>query len=57
MLNKAANAMSAFVRKYLPDAFVIAIVLTLLTIILGMVVEGKNVVEMVGYWETVFGFF
>ena len=50
MFNKLANAMSAFVKKFLPDAFVIAIVLTLLTMILGMVVEGKNLAEMIGFW-------
>ncbi len=50
MFNKLANAMSAFVRKFLPDAFVIAIGLTLLTMILGIVVEGKSIVEMVDFW-------
>ncbi len=50
LFNKLANAMSTFVKRFLPDAFVIAIVLTLLTMILGMVVEGKNLSEMIGFW-------
>ena len=50
MFNKLANGMSAFVRKYLPDAFVIAIILTILTMVLGIAVEGKNLFEMIGFW-------
>lgn len=37
-------------RKYLPDPFVFAIVLTILTIVLGVILEGKTPVEMVQYW-------
>jgi len=50
LFNKLANAMSSFVRKFLPDAFVIAIGLTLLTMVLGIVVEGKSIVEMIDFW-------
>lgn len=37
-------------RKYLPDPFVFAIVLTILTIVLGVILEGKTPFEMVQYW-------
>jgi short-chain fatty acids transporter len=50
MFNKLADAMSTFVKKYLPDAFAIAIFLTLLTMLLGVLLEGKNIGEMIAFW-------
>lgn len=41
---------TVLMRKYLPDPFVFVILLTALTVILGIVLEGKSVVQMTGYW-------
>lgn len=41
---------TALMRKYLPDPFVFAIVLTLLTLVLGVVLQGKSVFQMVQFW-------
>ena len=41
---------TTLMRKYLPDPFVFAIVLTLLTMVLGIVLQGKSVFQMVQYW-------
>ena len=41
---------TALMRKYLPDPFVFAIGLTLLTLVLGVVLQGKSVFQMVQFW-------
>ena len=56
-LNKMAEGMSSFVKRYLPDAFVIAIILTLLVMILGVAVEKKSIAEMVDFWGSGFWVF
>lgn len=45
-----SDVFSAIVKKYMPDPFIFAILLTAITILLGVFVEGKTPVEMVGYW-------
>ena len=41
---------SKIARKYLPDAFIFAIILTILTFILGMVVEDASFIQMTSYF-------
>ncbi len=52
--NSVLQALSAFfarvMRRYLPDPFVFAIVLTFVTLILGLVFQHKTVGDMVIYW-------
>ncbi|MEC5422915.1 short-chain fatty acid transporter [Virgibacillus sp. C22-A2] len=38
------------VQRYLPDAFLFAIILTLVVFVLGILFTGSSPVEMVGYW-------
>lgn len=50
LLGGITNFFTQIMRKWLPDPFIFAILLTLLTIILGMVIEGKSVLDMGVYW-------
>lgn len=36
-------------KKYLPDAFIFAVILAIIVFVLGMVVEGSSLLEMAGY--------
>lgn len=49
MVRALGTFFSKVARKYLPDAFIFAIVLTIIVFILGMLVEGASFVEMCGY--------
>jgi len=49
-LKTLTNFFDQLVRKYLPDAFLFAIILTLVVFVLGMVVMGHSPVDMVQYW-------
>ncbi|NPV74159.1 MAG: short-chain fatty acid transporter [Pelotomaculum sp.] len=41
---------TALMRKYLPDPFVFAIILTFLTMVLAIFLEGKGLVDVISYW-------
>ncbi len=45
-----ARFFTTLMRKYLPDPFVFAIGLTILTLLLGMILQSKSPFEMVRYW-------
>lgn len=49
-MKKITNAMTNFVRKYLPNAFVIAALLTILVLVLGVVFKSQNPIDMISYW-------
>lgn len=49
-MNKLATFFTELMRKYLPDPFVFAIILTLLTAVLAVVVEGQNAQEVTQTW-------
>ena len=42
-MNKLASFFTELMRKYLPDPFVFAIALTLLTVLLAMGIEGQSI--------------
>ncbi|GGA65507.1 short-chain fatty acid transporter [Ornithinibacillus halotolerans] len=50
MLGSITNFFDRMVRRYLPDAFLFAIILTFVVFILGIVFTKNSPVEMVGYW-------
>jgi len=50
MFKKFTNACVTLVQKYLPDAFIFAIFLTILTFILGIVVTGQGPLDMIVHW-------
>ncbi|UFJ42621.1 TIGR00366 family protein [Brevibacillus humidisoli] len=50
MLHRVVNRFKFGVEKYLPDAFVFAIVLTLIVYLVGILVAGKGPFEMIEYW-------
>lgn len=50
MLTKVADLFSRGVRRYLPDAFVIAVLMTLFVLILAVIMNPKNGLEMVTAW-------
>ncbi|TCS36503.1 short-chain fatty acids transporter [Paucimonas lemoignei] len=49
-MTKLANFFTELMRRYLPDPFVFAIVLTLLTMVLALVVEGQGPTDIVHAW-------
>ena len=50
MVRILADFFTRLVRKYLPDAFLFAVILTFFVFLLGMIVEGKTAIEMVSFW-------
>ncbi len=50
MIRALGNFFSGLARRWLPDAFLFAIILTLICYIAGIVGEGKGPVEMIGFW-------
>lgn len=50
MFKKFTNGCVALVQKYLPDAFIFAIFLTILTFVLGMVFTHQGPLDMIIHW-------
>lgn len=50
MLGAITNFFDRMVRRYLPDAFLFAIILTFVVFVLGMIFTGSSPVKMVEYW-------
>ena len=50
MLRIATNWSTRLVDRYLPDPFVLVLLLTLLVFVLGVAAEGQSPVAMVNYW-------
>lgn len=50
MIRILANFFSSIVRRYLPDAFLFAAILTFLVFFLGIIFEGESPINMVQYW-------
>lgn len=50
MVRVLGNFFSKLARKYLSDAFIFAIVLTILVFILGLLIKGASFMEMTAYW-------
>lgn len=49
MLRVLGAAFSRFAKRYLPDALIFAFLLTLITFVLGMIVQQKSPMEMIRY--------
>ena len=52
-MSKITAFFTELMRRYLPDPFVFAILLTLLTMVLAMLVEGRMPTATVTDWEAV----
>ncbi len=50
MFKKFTNGCVALVQKYLPDAFIFAAFLTVLTFVLGVTLTGQTPLDMVKHW-------
>lgn len=50
MLKKLTNASVALVQKYLPDAFIFAIILTILTFVLSLIFTGQSIMQLIVHW-------
>jgi len=50
MLKRLAKKMRVGVDRYLPDAFIFVIVLTLIVLIAGMIVTGTGIIDMLMAW-------
>jgi short-chain fatty acids transporter len=56
VLRVLGDAFSKFAKKYLPDALIFAMILTLITFVLGMVIQKKSPIDMIvymgdGFWS------
>ncbi len=49
-MQKITEFFTEVMRRYLPDPFVFAIGLTLLTMVLALLIEGKGVIELTTSW-------
>lgn len=50
MFQKITNFFVSLVQKYLPDAFLFAVFLTIATLILGVAFTGQTPIEMINHW-------
>lgn len=50
MFKKFTNACVTLVQKYLPDAFIFAIFLTIITLVLGVTFTGQSFISMLNHW-------
>jgi short-chain fatty acids transporter len=50
MVRALGNTFSKVARRWLPDAFIFAVILTFAVLFLGMAVQKKSFIEMTGYW-------
>ncbi len=50
MIRKTADLFSKIVRRWLPDAFLFAVILTFAVFVLGMIFEAQTPVKMISYW-------
>ena len=50
MIRALGNFFTKIAKKWIPDAFIFAIILTILVFLLGLVIQGKSFLEMTGYW-------
>ncbi len=50
MVRALGNFFTKVAKKYLSDAFIFAIVLTILVFVLGLIIEGASFIDMVKYW-------
>lgn len=50
IISAISAVFSDIIRKYLPDPFIFAVLLTVITLILGMGLEDKSLVQMITYW-------
>ncbi|WP_188205953.1 short-chain fatty acid transporter [Alkalibacillus aidingensis] len=50
MLKGLTSACDRFVQRFLPDAFLFAILLTIIVFLFGMIFTGSSPVQMVEYW-------
>ncbi|MDO5301153.1 MAG: short-chain fatty acid transporter [Tissierellia bacterium] len=50
MFKKLTNASVALVQRYLPDAYIFAIILTLITFVVSMITTGQGPIALIGHW-------
>ena len=50
MIRNMGVIFSKFAERYIPDAFVFAVILTIVTFIFGVLIQHKSPVEMINYW-------
>lgn len=50
LISAISGFFSELVKKYLPDPFLFAVVLTVITGIMGVAIQGKSPVDMILYW-------
>src|SRR5699024_1840591 len=44
------NFFDRIVRRFLPDAFLFAVILTLIVLVMGIAFTDHSIVDMIGYW-------
>ncbi len=50
MIRALGNFFTKIAKKWIPDAFIFAIILTILVFVLGLVIQGKSFIDMTTYW-------
>lgn len=49
-MRAVSRSLNALVERFLPNAFLFALFLTILTVILGMLLGGQSLMDMAGHW-------
>ncbi|MBT3784554.1 short-chain fatty acid transporter, partial [bacterium] len=57
MLQKTGEVLTVWARRNMPDPFLFAILLTFLTLILGLIFTSNSLVAMLGHWQAGFWIF
>lgn len=55
MIRALGNFFTKIAKKWIPDAFIFAVILTILVFVLGLVIQGKSFIEMTSYWGAACG--
>lgn len=50
VISLLSDFFASIIKRFMPDPFIFAILLTVLTLLLGVVVERKTPVQMINYW-------
>jgi len=50
MIRALGNFFTKIAKRWIPDAFIFAIILTILVFLLGMIIQGSSFIEMTTYW-------
>lgn len=49
-MDRISKGLDRFIQRFIPDAFLFAVILTFVVFVLGLLMTDSSPVEMVNYW-------